>query len=477
MQYFRHIILFLFLSYFLVSCAGPNMYYKRLDDLVINGQYKEASVLANTSRQKEYGEKNALLYYFDYGMLLHLSGNYSESNIAFEKAKSIAEEYFTKSITTEASTFLVNDTMRPYYGEDFERALIHIFSALNYVLLGQDQEALVEARQVDHFLNTLQTNYGYKNVYKEDAFARYLMGMLYENMGEINDAYISYQQALEAYGAYFKSYAVVPPPKLISDIIRTGRKLGFNDEVAQIEKKWTVPKDNLTTNPSEGELVILHYNGLSPVKAEDFFEISFGKGWLYVGNVTPQGEDAKQVEQAGAIARSILATDMIRIAFPKYVPVDYKIKNSKIRIVDLNKDFEAGELVQDVGKIAEANLNDRITRIRTKAIARAAVRYALSKKVVQAISSNQRKEDRELVGFLANAALNTLSTAIEHADTRSWRSLPDKIFLQRIVLPEGNHSIQMLCYNQFGSVISTKNVENIKIKAGKKTFIVVRTAQ
>ena len=55
--------------------------------------------------------------------------------------------------------------MRPYYGDDFERAMIHVFNALNYVYLKQLDDALVEARRVDLFLNKLQTDYGHKKYY------------------------------------------------------------------------------------------------------------------------------------------------------------------------------------------------------------------------------------------------------------------------------------------------------------------------
>ena len=477
MRYLRYILLSFLTGILLTSCATPVLYYKKLDRMVSDGNYKEAAALAKSSKQTVYGDKNNLLYFIDCGILSHLSGNYADSNLFFEKAKSTAQEYFTKSITTEASTFLINDTMRPYYGEDFEHALIHVFSALNYISSGQEEEALVEARQVDHFLNTLQTNYGYKNVYKEDAFARYLAGMLYENHDEINDAFISYRKALDAYEAYQKSYSVAPPKQLIEDVIRTAQRLGFHDEIIEIEKKWKVPNENSKKiSPSDGELVVIHYNGFSPVKVDDIFEISFGKGWAYVGQVTAKGKEAGQVKQASAIARSISADEQIRIAFPKYVPVEYKIQNAEITVDNLNKEFGPGELVQDIGKIAETDLQDRINRIRAKAIARAAVRYALSKQIIQKATSNQGKEGRNLVNLITKAALNTISTVIEHADTRSWRLLPDKIFMHRVILPEGIHSIQMKYYSDYRTIITTKNIDNINIKAGKKTYVIVRTA-
>ena len=83
--------------------------------------------------------------------------------------------------------------------------------------------------------------------------------------------------------------------------------------IKQIQRKWgrlpgvKIPEH---TPRNTGEVVILHYNGLAPVKIDSYFEISYGKGWVYVNNSKPKGEDKKQVEQAKALARSIAANQL-----------------------------------------------------------------------------------------------------------------------------------------------------------------------
>jgi hypothetical protein len=458
----------------LCSCATQGAYYQDVNRLIAAGNYSQAAELTGRSKEKVYGAKNALLYNLDRGMLLHLAGNYAESNAAFEKAKSIAQEYFTKSITAEASTLLVNDTMRPYYGEDFERALINVFCALNYVFLGRENEALVEARQVDGFLTALQTKYGHKGVYKEDPFVRYLMGMLYENRGQVNDAYVSYYKALESYDENARHYGVAVPRELVIDALRTARQLGFRDEGAEIEKRWGVPREP-GVKTGEGEIVILHYNGPAPVKVDSFFEIAFGKAWLYVDAVRPQGEEEAQVEQAAAIARSILFDEQVRMAFPRYVPATYYISSVSARAQDAAGTTVAdarAEVVENVGGIAEKCLDDRITRIRVRTIARAAIKYALSQKISQSVEDNS---NNEVLGWLAKKALRVAATASELADKRSWRSLPDKIEIVRLAVPSGEYSVQLIFKGPGGEVIDTKVVSNIAVHSGKKTFAVVKT--
>ena len=473
--HFRPVVLPAVLALLLTACATRTAYYQDMDRMTAAGDYSRAAALAEESREKVYGQKNALLYYLDRGMFLHLEGKYRESNDAFEKAKELADSYFTKSITAEASTFLVNDTMRPYYGEDFERALINVFRALNYALLGMDREALVEARQVDHFLTTLQSKYGHKNVYREDAFVRYLMGMLYENCGEANDAYISYWKALESYEEYARAYGVTAPARLAADALRLGRKLGMTDDVRELERKWGKSPETATgPGDAAGEIVVLHYNGQAPVKTDSFFEISFGRAWVHVEGMQPQGEEAAQVEQARAIARSIIADEQVRMAFPRFTPRPYRISDVKARVLTpagSSSTGEAGALVEDIGAIAVKNLDDRIARIRVRTIARAAIKYALSRRITDSV----QKQNGEALGWLVEKALSAASAATELADKRSWRSLPDRIRMVRLPAEEGACGVELSFLDASGNVVERKTLGDVVVRRGRKTFVVVRT--
>ncbi len=454
----------------LAACASPRALVRDLNLLMAQGDYAKAGALVQGAKQKHYGSKNALLYHLDLGMLLHLDGKYAESNQAFESAKRLAKELFTKSVTTEASTFLVSDNLRPYYGEDFERALIHVFSALNYMLLGQGQEALVEARQVDFLLTKLETDYGHKNVYREDAFARYLMGLLYEEQGEVNDAFISFRKALEAYEVYKKNYGVSAPPALVQDALRTARALGFRDEIEQIRKRWggeppsPLPRD-------AGEAVVLHYNGLAPHKVDSFFEIGFFAGWAYVDASRPEGEEEEQVEQAAAIAKSILADEMVRMAFPKYMPTPYSIQSLEVRAEGAQTAHRA-QTAEDIGAIAVKNLQDRIGRIRAKTIARAVVKFALSRRIAAQVEEKQGAG----AAWLTKKILQAASTATELSDKRCWQTVPDKIAVARVVLPEGKHALK-LTFRDAGGAVAGEREADVQIRPGRRTFLVVRTAR
>ena len=54
--------------------------------------------------------------------------------------------------------------------------------------------------------------------------------------------------------------------------------------------------------------------------------------------------------------------------------------------------------------------------------------------------------------------------------------LPDKINMLRLYLPEGSHSLLIHYLDQKDSIVRTEKKENIIIKDGKKTFIILKTA-
>jgi hypothetical protein len=216
--------------------------------------------------------------------------------------------------------------------------------------------------------------------------------------------------------------------------------------------------------------VVLDYNGFSPEKIDSFFEFSFGWGWAYVGQVDAKGEEEAQVQQAGAIARSILSSEQVRMAFPKYTPVNYRI--ASVEAEAAGAAAAKGEIAEDIGKIAEKNLDDRIARVRIRAIVRSVIKYALARNISQKVEQSSG----ELSGWLVKKLLTAASTATELADKRSWRSLPDKILVARLVLPAGSQSVDVKFLDSDGREVSMKIINDVEIKPGKKTFTIVRSA-
>ncbi|MEE8580704.1 MAG: hypothetical protein V3T33_03855 [Myxococcota bacterium] len=454
---------------FTFGCAGSARIYAKHDRRVEAGHFTDAAALLERHEGRLFGKRNALLYHLEMGMLAHLAGDYAESNTLFERAKRIAELLFTESASAQVVSFLSNDRVRAYQGEHFERALIHVFSALNYELLGDHEGALVEARQVDLLLTKIETDLGQKNVYKEDAFARYLSAMLFDSGGNWNDANVAYWKALEAYEKYERDYGVGAPASLLPAALAVAERRGSR-ALRRMEKRWGAAQPR-RPSPEHGEVIVLHYNGWVPHKVESFFELSFGQGWAYVGAMHPTEEEEAEIDTALAVVRSLAADEILRVALPTYVPTPYSIAHVELSAPDATN-ITPAQLVEDIGAIAAKDLEDRIGRVRAKAIARAAVKYGISKGACEVSDDLD-----QLLSLLVCGAAKVALIATERADTRFWRNVPDQIWMISAFLPAGEHALSLAFRDAAGQVVAQQTLEGVRIEPGQRTFVVIRTTQ
>lgn len=139
------------------------------------GDCTQASAFLEESRE-DYPENALLLRLLDSAMVNMHCRNFDAAQEAFRQAEDLSQDLWTTSLSRETASFLTNDYVLAYAGEDYERAMIHLMSALAYIDAGQPWEALVECRRLGSLLTLFNDRYDHKNVYREDAFGRYLSG-------------------------------------------------------------------------------------------------------------------------------------------------------------------------------------------------------------------------------------------------------------------------------------------------------------
>lgn len=465
-------LLFLFPVLF-VSCSGVQSYYSKLETFMTKEKYIDAQALVDKS-EKIYGKKNKLLYYLDLGLTLHLAKNYQQSNDAFEQAKQTYSLNYTESISAGIFSLFSNDNVIPYYGQPYEMAYANIFCALNYILDGQDNEAVVEARQVDNLFKKIKADSNGKAYYKDDGFVRYFMGLVYENAGYYNDALISYKLALKNYGAN-KDYAVDVPDDLICSLYTMYYKLGMSSQAEELKSQYPNVK-LIKSSANTGEVIIVNYNGLSPKKVDNILEFSFYNAWPYFVSTAASSPEQEKVEQVFSAVRAGIANDFIKVAFPKYVRYENEITCFNVekcltdeKLINISTSY----LADDVASIMEGVLASKNTAVYAKTIARSVARYALTKVVSNQVRQQEKKGDHTL-SILTNSILNITSSLIEKSDKRSWRTLPEKINMARFVLPVGIHKLKINYMGNYKNVVVTEQIE-VVVTSDKKTFVVLNS--
>ena len=417
------------------SCAT---YYQKNYDLmqaIYNGNIDNAEQML-TDKKWQKPNRNILLYYLNKGTVLSLNGKFSESNQYFQKADYYIED-FRKNYARSFVGLLTNPGYTSYAGESFEQILLHYYTSINYLQMGNYESALVECKRMQLKMQKITDQYGGKNKYSKDAFCLNLMGMVYEGLKDYNNAFISYKNAYEIYKVDYVGLDTKIPIQLKKDILRTAYLTGFNDQVEYYQKEFEMNLE--IPDKGKGSLVFFWNNGLGPVKDQNsitFTIMPMGSGM--VNFVNPELGMQFQFYVGDDDKKSLTALRIVRVAFPKYVSrVPYYANASILDTAGIVGQFEKAE---DINAIAYKSLDDRMA----KEIGEALLRVALK----QAAEQLARKENQG-----AGMLLGLVNAFTEQADTRNWQLLPYSINYTRIELPEGENKIDL-------SLKTNKGLEN-----------------
>jgi hypothetical protein len=230
----------------LTGCVSPGPI--KVSDLVETGEYEVAMQAVKKNYSCE--GKDQLLCEMMLAMIEHRFGHYQASGHHLQIAEQKAEELYTISLLEWLIQTITNPGMASYRGTEYEWVYLSYLSAINYLNLArtasddrkrheQLAEARVEIRRVDIKLHDIETRKGtydeagdekreflhqvlqtFKALqgnltdskdlqFREDGYLRYLSGIVYEMLGEWDDARIAYQKAAKLYEqGYIKQYGL-----------------------------------------------------------------------------------------------------------------------------------------------------------------------------------------------------------------------------------------------------------------------------
>jgi hypothetical protein len=406
-----------------ISCITVDPYVK-VDHLVETEDFAGSITVLEEMRSSIYREKDKVLYFLDKGMITHYGGEYKDSSALLEDGERAIEANYAASVSQEIGTFILNDRVRDYSGEDYEDIYLNVFNALNYYQRGDMDEALVEIRRINNKLQYLSVKYGtiMTNMQKmaldngteippnpdaavkfnNSALARYLGMLFYSGTGKRDDARIDQQQLLLAM-ADAPSIYPNPVPSSI--------------------------KDELNVLQGMARLNVIGFAGRSPVKKEEVIRISLKNAW-------------------------------IKIALPVMISRPSVVSSIEV-VLDSGESF-ALELLEDMSAVAAATFSQRKNLIYTKSVVRASVKgIAASVFNAAAEESNDNKGIFTLLGL----GSQLLAEASEQADLRIARYFPGKAYVGGINLKPGVYSFTVIFYGSNKSVIAERRHENVRVAA------------
>lgn len=396
------------------GCATHTERFAETEQLLLTGQPMRAIQALDQTNERS---REPVLYYMNRGMLERIAGNYESSNQSLEKALKKIESVQAISVTENILSFTVNDSQISFRGEPFEQVMIHLIMALNYLDLGKLDDARVEAQRLDIKLKEVSIADDYDS-YREDAFARYLTGMIYEALDEPDNALIAYRKALQTYQAQTKHFSVPVPNSLKLDLWRMAKKLGLDNDAKQWAAEFAL--DTSFDDSNKGQIIAIVADGLAPKKIENS-----------ITHFSP------------------LNKSFFRIALPKYVSRPLRLNGFSLHA---NESSASSELVENIDAMARDMLDAQKPEILARAVARQVAKNELNQKA---------KDENKLFG----AIMQISSIVNERADTRAWTTLPSGFLMARLFVDPGEYEISLNLHGRSQSFSKTS------VRAGETVFI------
>jgi len=414
--------------------------------------------------EKQKRNDDDLLYLLEKGHMLHLAGRWEESNAAFEAAERRADDLYTKSLSREAAALLTSDLVLPYRGSPFELQMIHYYRALNYLAVGQPEEALVEARKANERLAIYaeKNEKGEAETLRPEAFLTYVTGLLYESEGEANDAAVALREARRLY-ADDVALGGRAPRWLAEDLFAVARHLDISEIVEEL-RAADAEIASKSKRGDENNIVVFLESGFVPFREEVditlpvFEQAGNGENGIFLGSpewyLDEYGRDVYAYR-----ADRVKLDHVLRFAFPSLVPSPSAVRRCDVAFgADARIDAEPA---LDLAAAVTSEFDRRLPRVLLKTVARA---------IAKETARREGKEKDVVIGWLVNAA----NVATERADTRSWIMLPARIDIVKASVAPGPRTIEANFRDAAGNVVETITAE-VDVEPGRTAFVALRS--
>jgi hypothetical protein len=407
---------------FFFGCQTYTSETQKIRTQLYSENFKNATkILDESSFSKD--KKNLALFCMEKGMLLYLQSKYQEAVKHWLRSDQQLDILYTTSVSKTTGSFLLNDTITDYTGEDHERILLPIFSSLAFFAKNDPKNALVMIRRTYDIKKYLSQKSNSENIFKYDGFSSYFSGMVYEAEKEWDNAIVEYKNALKNIQNnpnFQRSQALIS-----KDLARLAEFRNRNDILLEIKKNNpNINWQKQSTLLENGEVYIVYESGKSPIKVSKEYLIPTDK-------------------------------TVVKISFPDYQNVFYE--NHFVDVFLNNKHLGRSFIMEDIGQMAKVALTNRRARDMTKIAARVLAKDLVTRKI---------QNENPLGGLAANI----FSVMTEVADTRSWTSLPDSLQIFRVIVPPQQEA-HILLKIQKGPPFHFQ----VKLKAGEKKLYRLRT--
>lgn len=459
MRPFRPIPVLLAQLLLLVGCTGlwtEKSQYSGTERMLERGDYAAAIAKIEAAKEDAYTRKDRVVYYLDIGMLYHWDKDYQKSNEMLERAERAIEENFTKSLSRSASSLIMNDNVLAYAGESYEDVYLNAFKALNYLELGQYDDAFVEVRRLENKLVHLEGKYSRvarkmseaeeapitffagKNPFQESALGRYLGMMLYRRDGKWDDVRIDREKINRAWRVQPSIYTF-PEPNLSAMTERV--------------------------HPPMARLNIIAFSGQAPDKQAETFYLHSEEDLIVFGNSAENYLGKQELVDLSVLPwEGIEPGYHFKIQLPEMVRLPSRVARISVSVQGVPATLQPLESLENAA-IETFGVEKPLIYLKT-----------ISRAIAKGLAAEQAKHELtssmdEAIAFFTRLATDLLVDTSENADLRVSRFFPGLASVRELHLREGSYDIRVNYYDSAGKLLHADSFPGFEVKAGQINLV------
>jgi hypothetical protein len=427
-----------------IGCATYSDKTKSMRELISAGEYEAG--LAEINRfikvkdpvelPTKWKSETALAV-LERATILQAMASWEASATNFQAAEEQLEFLDLRSSADEIGRYVFSDSATHYRTTPTEKLALNAINLINYLARGDLDGAAIEAKR---FSVMRQYLLDYDPEHAHGAFGSYLAGFVAERQGNHDSALRYYDEALQEREL----------PTLLEPITRVGRRGSYRSErlnryiggggataaEADAPPEPAAEPAPVVANANPAEILVIIKTGRVPYRVPVRIPIgaAIGMAGAFVtGNTALLEHSAMKV-----------------VVFPDLQPAGNVFDGAEWTIDGYPMQLD---LVSDLGMEISREFDELRPKIIGSAITRMIVRAAAAEGARAA-----GNEGNEVVGLLSALAIEGAMVALDKPDTRSWTTLPDRVWIGRTQVPAGDHTLAIVVRGSGGEEHRTARV-------------------
>lgn len=413
-----------------------------------NSNYQKKVLLDNESCEMlaTFDETDDLVYNGSYyGLLARTCKEYKQSNEIFDKVedKYKTEEDLEGNASKAAKavgTFLINETIKDYQSYDFERSMINIYKALNFMSLGDFDSANAELNRAlkrDDILGEKYLAMNQAAVKELKESTKDLKDNTDEILKDLNQSfakYTLYKNNINPMGKYLRSivYMMDGEPNKASDLLRE-LVAEYNGKNSVILDDYKLAEKMANSTKNQQKYIWLMYeNGISPTIISGYIPYTYS-GLVSAAAVGASFATGSSVPAFVALMNhtTILAVPMMEEGVNSF---DY-----------LSINGVKTQTISDMNAVMANELKGKLTSTVSKTI------YSNITKDFLTVGAGM------LGGGVAMIGMDVYKQVVNTADSRIFIGLPNSFDVARVA-----NNGKVVVKDNDGNVIFDENVDKSK---------------